>query len=164
METELILSKGGLPPFSARGCTQTLSSVNLGAFQRTITNKLVYLGKCEKKFKSTIRCQDLSCLATDDLSPGAVVEVGCIQRLWQKIIGAHCFLERPALEGSLFVVDENQQPLENYTYENQTLHFKNSEKGFISYRPLLTMQVKDYILTTDEWGLKVGWQLDLEEI
>ena len=164
METDLILSKGGLPPFSARGCTQTLSSVNLGAFHRTITNKLVYLGKPEKKFKSTIKCQDLFSLATDDLFPGVILEVGCIQRLWQKIAGSVCALERFPRDGSLLVMNEDQSPMEDYDLNGQTLHFKKSEKGFVSYKPLLTMQVKSYILTTDEWGLKGEWHLDLEEV
>ena len=36
--------------------------------------------------------------------------------------------------------------------------------GFLTYRPFLTMLVKDYYLETDEWGLTVGWRLELEEV
>lgn len=162
METELTLSRGGLPPFSARGCTQTLSLVSLGAYHRTIANKLVYLGKPEKKFKSVIQCQDMTSLATDGLWPGTVVEVGCIQRLCQKILGDVCVLERPARPESVQVtlVGDNCA----YEYKDQTIFFKEQQEGFVSYRPILRMQVKNYTLTTDEWGVKVGWQLDLEEV
>jgi len=35
--------------------------------------------------------------------------------------------------------------------------------GHISYRPWLIMRVKNYHLEADEWGLTVGWILELEE-
>jgi hypothetical protein len=39
----------------------------------------------------------------------------------------------------------------------------NFPGGFLIYRPILMMIVKDYSLETDEWGLSVGWRLELEE-
>ena len=35
--------------------------------------------------------------------------------------------------------------------------------GFLTYRPVLIMVVKNYFLETDEWGLTVEWKLELEE-
>ncbi|MCR5224463.1 MAG: hypothetical protein K6C34_00070 [Alphaproteobacteria bacterium] len=38
------------------------------------------------------------------------------------------------------------------------------ETVFICFRPWLTMQVVDFSLITDEWGMSGGWKLSLEEV
>jgi hypothetical protein len=41
---------------------------------------------------------------------------------------------------------------------------EGGQKGYLSYRPILTMRVISFHLETDEWGAEVGWTLTLEEI
>ena len=84
METELILSVGGLPPLSARDCVQELIPIEQGRLRRTINGELIFVGKQWSKYRSVIYCTDKTTLATNGLIPGTVVKVGCIQRLWQK--------------------------------------------------------------------------------
>ena len=169
METDLILSVGGLPPLSARGCVQELMPINNGTFRRTINGVLLHLGH-ELKYRSIITCEDKTSLATQGLMPGSLVRVGCIQRLWQKVNGEETVtLEREAIEGSVWAVDSNQQSIAIRQIVGQSVDlmpFSTPTDGecFITYRPWLIMRVITYSLTTHEWGLKTGWRLELEEI
>lgn len=169
METDLILSVGGLPPLSARGCVQELMPVNNGTFRRTINGTLLHLGHT-LKYRSVITCEDKTSLATHGLMPGSLVRVGCIQRLWQKVNGDEkIILEREAIEGSVAAVDSNQQPITIRQVAGQSVDLMpfaipNDGDSFITYRPWLTMRVINYSLITHEWGVKVGWRLELEEI
>src|SRR5438046_2382455 len=112
MESELILSIGGLPPLSARGCTQELTPIQQNLFRRTINGSLIYLGqKTQQRYRSLITCHDQSVLATEGLWPGQRLRMGCIQRLWQKAMGAEVLLEREAIEASIIAVDARQKPV-----------------------------------------------------
>jgi hypothetical protein len=169
METDLILSVGGLPPLSARGCVQELMPVNNGTFRRTVNGTLLHLGHA-LKYRSIITCEDKTSLATHGLRPGSLVRVGCIQRLWQKVNGDQTImLEREAIEGSIGAVDSNQQSIVVRQVVGQSVDlmpFATPTDGecFITYRPWLMMCVITYSLTTHEWGIKTGWRLELEEI
>lgn len=150
METELILSLGGLPPLSARGCIQELVPVEQGKLRRTLNGELVFVGNPRSKYRSIIYCADKTSLATEGLSPGSVVQVGCIQRLWQKVLPA---------------MDEGQKPISVERIDNNQIQLQERRiPCFVSYRPWLSMRTVRYTLHTNEWGLKVGWRLELEEI
>lgn len=169
METELTLSRGGFPPLSARGCTQELIPISSGNFRRTINNKLIYMGNRDKKYRSIITCQDKGALATDGVYVGCLVDVGCIQRLWQRITMPIIILERKAIPGSIMALDADQNPLDFQQIDEQRMKIlcfddRQDQHGYIGYRPLLHMQVIRYALHTDEWGVKGGWTLELEEI
>ena len=169
METELILSVGGFPPLSARGCQQDLIPVPQGSLRRTINGELVMVGSQELKYKSTIKCNDKTSLATDGLFPGCEVMVGCIQRLWQKVVenkdNEPVVLERHPVKGSVVVVDENQQEIKITSLDGKKVQLSDrSDTCYISYRPWLNMRAITYSLNTDEWGVKGGWSLEVEEI
>lgn len=157
METVLTLSVGGLPPFSARGCIQSLTPVSTGTFRRTIQQKLVYLGSPEKKYRTLIKCTDKTAIATAGLFPGAIVEVGCIQTVSQKIDENEVVLERSPIPGSLYVdggeivlCDGARVVVTGGTY--------------VTYRPILTMRILRYALSTEEWEGKSSWELEAEEL
>ena len=152
METQLTLSMGGFPPLSARGCTQTLTSPP-AHFVRTIEGQLICLGPKIKKYVSVIEGSDVNVLSTDNLMiPGTELEVGCIQHLWQRVKGGPFTLSRTPIADSLCFMG---QVLDAY---------EAPEEGFVSYRPLLKMALKSYTLSTDEWGLKTKWRMELEEV
>jgi hypothetical protein len=170
METELSLSIGGFPPMSARGCTQELMPVNDGEFCRTVNGELIFLnsGKA-KKYKTIIRCEDKTALATDGLHRGCDIKVGCIQRLWQKVEKGvkEIYLEKDPIKNSVSAIDTEQNIVKISLIEGKKviLHDDNFDKEiFISYRPILQMKTINYKLFTNEWGVKVGWQLELEEV
>jgi hypothetical protein len=169
METELKIEGGGFPPFSARGCTQELTLAEHGYFKRTINGVLCFLGENETKYKSVIRCQDKTTLVSDGvLGRGQVVRVGCLQRLWQKVKEGdeEVTLGRSAVLGSISVMDANQNLIDfEVVSENRVRIVKAPKQDvFISYRPWLHMRILRLQLFTDEWGLKCGWYLELEEV
>lgn len=167
METELVISHGGLPPLSARGCEQELTPLSLGQFRRTINGDLIFTGVRGKRYKSIITCRDKTVLATNDLEPGTVVSIQCIQRLWQKVQGSNATLERHPVVESICVIDEQKRSISLRRLDNRevVLDVDHAEKiSFISYRPTLEMRVIRYSLLTNEWGGKTGWRLELEEV
>ncbi len=168
METELILSKGGLPPFSARGCQQQLIAINNGEFKRTINGNMVFLGSGQPtKYKSVITCKDKTSAALDGVQRGSEITIGCIQRLWQKIPINQEFVktEKPYVDNSIVIMDNQQNSIPFSIKPDKSIHVGALEKEvYLSYRPELFMQITDFQFYTDEWGIQVGWQLDCEEI
>lgn len=165
METELIIEGGGFPPMSARGCHQTLTLVPHGEFRRTVNGDLCFMGSHDAKYRSIIGCDDKNTLINEGvLGRGALVRVGCLQRLWQKGEVGVNMLSRAAVVGSVCVMTQQQEVVGFTMIDEKTLCIENVEREiFISYRPWLWMHVVDLKLFTDEWGLKCGWRIDMEE-
>lgn len=168
MESELSLSIGGLPPLSSRGCIQQLTPINDGEFHRTINGNLIFLGNNQsKKYRSIIDCEDKTPLATDGLHRGCEVVVGCIQRLWQKVCPqiSEVFLEKNPVNGSIIAVDNQYKEIPIIEVDGRRIIIAlQDEPCFINYRPLLNMRTITYKLSINEWGIKVGWHLELEEM
>jgi hypothetical protein len=165
MESELILSQGGLPPLSARGCIQELMPVESGVLRRTIDGRLIYAGHSNAhKYRSIIWCEDKASLALEGLWRGSLLRVGCIQRLWQKALGASVTLERDPVEGSVFAVTPRHEKVVVQEIVGRKIVLENGGEAFVSYCPWLEMRVVNFSLTTSEWELKAGWKLVLEEV
>jgi hypothetical protein len=182
MESELILNRGGFPPLSARGCIQHLKPIEAGLLRRTINGALIYASKpLTHKYRSIIYCEDKASLALEGLWRGSEVRVGCIQQLWCQTTEREVLLERDPREESLFAMTSAReevriesvngrkviiadQRLKPGGLDNKALEEKGSGEIFITYRPWLSMRIVTFSLMTDEWGLKAGWRLELEEI
>eukprot|EP01035_Chromulina_nebulosa_P020442 gene20442-26524_t len=175
--------------------SQELTIVEQGIFHRTVNGELAYFGPPEHKYRSIIRCEDKVTLVNEGvLVRGAVLRVGCLQRLWQQAKPGFIRLEREAVAGSVVAIDAFQKSIPVRIVDFQTVELFwdestdtlapdiNSDIGmaddvcvdnnrcpngadvFISYRPWLSMRVISLKLSTDEWGLKSGWKLELEEV
>lgn len=169
METLLTFSIGGLPPFSARGCVQTLKPVQLGKMARTVNGELLHLGPKTLKYQSIIEAKDKSVLAVDNFSPGSHVRVGCIQRLWEKIEGGVHTISRKQVSGSVAVLDSEQNiiPFSQSGMQitlNRYDNFSVDRECFVTYRPYLDMRITDFSLKTKEWSMETEWILYLNEI
>jgi len=138
-ESVLSLLGLGVPPYSARGLSQTLEPLDQAAsLARTINGELIDLSRPEfRKYKSTISGTDQRPPSSDGLWPGREVVVDCIAELAYPDGGAP---QRLVVEGSSF-----------------------SEDGFTYYRPRLTMVVTGFQLSRDEYGAQVAWSMSLEE-
>jgi hypothetical protein len=138
-ETVLALAGIGVPPYSARGLSQTLEPIDQAAnLQRTINGSLLDLSSPSfRKYKSTITGSDQRPPSCDGLWPGRQLIVDCIAELAYSDAGTP---QRPVVDGSSF-----------------------SEAGFTFYRPRLTMLVTGFQLSKDEWGATIGWTMTLEE-
>lgn len=156
---------------SARGCIQQLMPIETGALRRTINGSLIYTGKpTAHKYRSVISCEDKASLALEGLWRGSEVRVGCIQRLWQTVENHEILLERDPVVESIFLVTEKQQQKDIQEVRGRKVvvcggnSAINPGQAFVSYRPWLDMRVVTFSLHTNEWGLKAGWRLELEEI
>lgn len=175
METELIIEGMDFPPLSARGCEQQLTLAPQGQFRRTVSGKLCFIGQKSKKYHSIIKCHDTTVLASSHIfNRGDTLRVGCLQRLWQKTTGGRLLLERKAVEGSIAVIDQQQNPIPFQiiddeiievfapSIEQNTISLKPN--FFCSFRPWLNMKILDIKFYASEWDFKSGWQLELEEV
>lgn len=163
MESVLKISSGGFPPLSARGCTQELIPVSDGIFKRTIEGKLCFIqGLKEIKFRTIISCEDKAAFALDTFSPAQEVEVNCLQELTQKVEAGAVTLIRDPVPNSLKATGLDSKPLTLTPSEGRIINVP--QKGYVSFRPILKMRVTQFSLKTNEWGLKVGWSLHLEEV
>lgn len=138
--TVLSLVGMGVPPYSARGLSQTLEPVDGASHvERSINGELLDLGyEPFQKYKSTIRGQDQRPPAVDGVWPGKLLIVDCIAEL--TVYGGPPFGREPVSYDSV-----------------------REENGYSSYRPRLTMMVVGFSIDADEWEAGVQWTLELEE-
>jgi hypothetical protein len=161
-ETCLTLSIGGLPPFSARGCSQVLTPIECGETHRTVNGDLVTtVSNLHHKYRTTIKGNDKLPIAMDRLWKGQGVDVGCIQRLWQKADDVHLQLSRTPVENSVLAISGDRQPVEILGIQGKTITL--AAPGFVGYRPNLSMKITDFGYETSEWQDGVSWFLELEE-
>lgn len=139
-DTILVLSGIGVPSYSARGLTQTLTPIDQAIqLKRTVNGSLHDRSLSQfQKYQSTITCADQRSPAIDGIWPGDLVTVDCIQELSYPTGGT---AQRTVVPGS------------NY-----------DEGGFTFYRPRLDMMVTGYSESTDEYGAVISWSLSLEEV
>ena len=141
MSDVLILSGIGVPPYSARGASQTLEPIaSSQQLRRTINGELIDISRAAfRKYRSTISCVDQQPPAIDGVWPGRVLTVGCISELSYLTAGGAP--ARPLVSGS-----------------------SRTEGDYTFYRPSLTMRVVAFSQDTDEYGAVVSWSLQLEEV
>ena len=141
MSDMLTLSGIGVPPYSARGASQTLEPIQAAQqMRRTINGELIDISRAEfRKYRSTISCVDQQPPAVDGVWPGQVLTVGCISELTYRTAGS-----TPS--------------------RNMVAGSSRTEGDYIFYRPSLTMRVVAFSQDTDEYGAVVSWSLQLEEV
>lgn len=152
--TILALTGMGIPPYSARGLTQTLGHID-GAVQqrRTINGTLTDISdSLFQKYNSTISGSDQQPPALEGKWPGLILTVDCMVELAiTGEVGYDTTDEPTTTEGS---------PFDRPVVPGSVRH----ETGFTFYRPRLTMMVTGFTVTKDEWGAAVDWSLALEEV
>jgi hypothetical protein len=139
--TDLVITGLGIPPYSARGLTQTLEPIDEGAiFRRTVNGDLINVGIITgfQKYRTVIQCRDQQAPAFGGLWKGALITIQSIVYLATGTAGG---TERTAVAGS--------------TYE---------ESGFTFYRPVLECAVTGFSVDRDEYGAISGWTLEAEEV
>lgn len=165
LKLEIIGQGNAIAPFSGRECTQTLAPISQGVLRRTINGALVCVSQeGHRKFQSTISCKDKAPPAFDGLWKGTLLRVECIQTMTHLVPPYHekVQLEREALSFKLYEYSGKTWGCDKLQDRWMTIP-DQFPGGFLTYRPLLKMVVKNYFLETDEWGLSVGWTLELEE-
>lgn len=151
--TILRLTGMGVPPYSARGLTQTLQPIDAAAvLRRTINGTLLDLSDSAfRKFASTISGSDVAPPACDGVWPGKVLTVDCIPRL---------SLLDPATGTTTETITELTALLSRTPVPSTIVQ----ANGFITYRPRLTLMVTGYTQSAEEWTAGVTWSMTLEEV
>ncbi|RWC29850.1 MAG: hypothetical protein EOS70_23465 [Mesorhizobium sp.] len=143
--TLLRLDPIGVPPYSARGITQTLEPAD-GAAQlaRTVNGEMIDLSdNAFRKYKSNISCSDFQQPALAGIWPGQILTVDCVVELSYLTSGG-----------------SPEREVAGTTADPAT----RTEGSFTFYRPRLTMMVTGYRTSFAEWDADVAWSLDLEEV
>ena len=137
--TLLRLTGAGIPPYSARGITETLAPISAAAqLVRTVNGELDDLSDTEfRKYAVTWTCRDTDAPAFGNLWPGQVLEADLISEL--------------AFETSTGGAE-------------RTVVSSRDSGEFTFYRPRLTVRVLAFSHTRDEWGAATGWTLEAEEV
>lgn len=143
-QTLLVISQMGIPLYSARGLTQTLTPIDAAAdMARTVNGTMLDLSDQAsfRKYRSEISCNDMSSPAFDGFWPGMEVTVDCVVEL--------CYLTSTAGTGG-----GSRTAVQNSEY---------TVGDFTCYRPQLDMTIISYSIATDEWNAATNWTLVLEE-
>lgn len=141
--TLLVMSTIGVPLYSARGLTQTLTPVAEAkpTPRRTINGELRWLGLTQmQKYDSTITCTDQQAPAFDGVWPGMAVLVDCVQELG--------YLTAGGSPGRTVVPGSDLREVGDFTY----------------YRPQIAFMVIDFNQSMEEYKSDYQWQLMLREI
>lgn len=145
-DTLLIMDGIGIPLYSARNLTQTLSLIppmsggSGTLLRRSVRGKMIDLTYQQFQLYGTkITCTDRRAPALSGVWPGKLVTIHCVTELCYPI-GDHA--QRPSVSGS-----------------------ERIEDHFIFYRPVLEMIVTNFQPNQhQEWEQNVVWELDAEEV
>lgn len=140
--TLLVMNTIGVPLYSARGLTQTLTPAAEAkpTPRRTVNGELRWLGLSQmRKYDSVITCTDQQAPAFNGVWPGMEVLVDCVCELAYKTSGGSPAYD--VVSGSSYVVGD-------FTY----------------YRPQIAFMVTDWQQSTPEYTHDYEWQLSLREI
>jgi hypothetical protein len=140
-ETLLVITGMGVPPYSARGLSQSLLPIDQAdQSRRTVNGDLIDNSVVDfRKFRSVISCTDQDVPAINGIWPGAAVTVECVAELSYLTAGGSP--DRAVVAGSSRVDGL-------YTF----------------YRPQLSMLVTGFEISVDEYGAEIGWTLQLDEV
>lgn len=140
-KTLLVLDGMGVPLYSARGLTQTLTPIQgQSVVRRTINGTPRDLSlPVAKKYDSTISCTDLAPPASDNIWAGRIVVVHCVAELSRALAASP---SRQVVPGS-----------------------EITEGNFVRYRPILTMMIVEApSLTMEEYTARRSWSMKLTEV
>jgi hypothetical protein len=137
--TLLIMTPIGVPLYSARGLTQTLTPCSDAkpTPRRTINGEMRFVGANQmRKYDSVITCTDQNAPPFSGLWPGDLVTVQCVAELSYKT--------------------DTGSP-------ERTVVSSRVVGGYTLYRPEIEFMVVDYNDSFQEYQAEHGWQLTLTE-
>jgi|SRR6185369_18067211 len=139
-QTLLVLDGMGIPLYSARGLTQTLTIIDEAISQdRTVNGVLIDTSYSQfRKYSSVVTCKDLRAPRMDGVWPGQSLTVSCVCEL--------CY------------------PIGNTPSRPVVLGSERIESGYIFYRPVLQMMLGKASQSKAEWAADIQWQVPLVEI
>lgn len=144
--TILLLTSIGIPFYSARGSSQTLTPIkevggNRQNLPRTLNGQLINLTpSIFLKYSTVISGKDQAGPSRDLVWPGTLITVSCVATLSYPT-GQAGSPGRGVVGGSSVTAN-----------------------GFVTYRPILNCMVINFDDKLDEWPHEYSWKLELEEV
>lgn len=144
----------GIPPYSARGLSQSYTPIAAAvSLRRTINGDLRDLAAPQfQKYNTSISGSDQEPPAVDGLWPGHTITVHCITEL--AVLDPYTESTEPPSESET-------EPVLGRPHVPGSVRRAN---GFIFYRPIMECKVTGFNVDGDEWEAGVDWTLDLEEV
>jgi len=139
-DTLLTISGIGISPYSARGLHESLKPIaQTQKLARTVNGTAIDISPPQmRKYTLSIQCEDMNAPAIDGIWPGMQLTVGCVSELSFPTGGA---AGRSMVSGSL-----------------------RFEGSYSFYRPELVVLVTSFSVERDEYGARISWQLEGEEV
>jgi hypothetical protein len=139
--TNLRIRGVGVPPYSARGVSQTLEPIDQAAnLMRDANGGLDDISfDGFKKYKTTVTGSDQRPPNFNGKWPGLLIEMDCISELVYATDSESP--DRPVVPGSEVI-----------------------EGAHTAYRPRLQMRITGLTIDQDEYGAQVSWTLTAEEV
>ncbi len=167
-ESVLVISNLGFPPLSLRGCTQELIPIPNGEFKKTINGELVFVRSSNiQKYKTVIKCSDVAAPAIGNLWIGSMVNISCIQNIWQSYDSyeEEVVLLRPPVQHSVVAIDKIGNILRCTVDGTNVRVLDKSDSGmFIAFRPCIKALITDFKTEFDEWNMKSNWSISACEV
>lgn len=139
--TLLILTNMGIPLYSARGLSQTISPIKESEVQdRSVNGVLLDMSYSQfRKYQTVISCKDQRAPAISGIWPGQSVIISCVCELAYPTGGTP---QRSVVSGST----------------------RTTETGFTFYRPILTCMMGTWDMSVDEYPADVQWAMPFIEV
>ena len=139
--TLLVLTGVGVPPYSARGISQSLEPIDGAAqvFRSCNGVAMDFSHQQFRKYKTSITCSDQNAPALNGVWPGKVITVECVCELGYLTAGGAP--ERPVVPDSSHV-----------------------EGAYTFYRPVLDIMVTALNSECAEWDAGMTWAIEGEEV
>ncbi len=137
--TLLILTNMGVPFYSARGLSQSITPIKQSDQQEyDINGNLLDLSYAQfRKYSTVISCTDMRTPAIDGIWPGQVVIISCVCELSYPVGGTP---QRSVVSGS-----------------------SRTENGMVFYRPILTCRIGSWQDQVGEYSADYQWQMPFLE-
>jgi len=139
--TDLVISGHGIPRYSARGLTQTLSLIDPSAqLFYSVNGALLNFSPPQfRKFRSTISCTDVLPPALAALWPGVIVDVDCVSPIAYLTSVGSPVPDRTVVRSEI---------VHDHTYD---------------WLRLTMGVIGPWTQSTDEYAAQTSWQLELSE-
>lgn len=169
--TDSLLRLGDHPMYkrTGRGVTQTLEMIEAGEIADALDGHSVFLGMDDypQKFTSTISCDDWFPPQLDQLRRAQIIRVECVNVLGRTGLALPGEFQRRHVPGSIVHMDNRSIALPGdgeggYIGPNGEVHGP-AQVAWTKYRPMIDFRVVSWSITTDEWGAKTSWTLNLRE-
>ena len=160
----IVIEGANMPPLRLENCTQTITHQGQDHLRRTVNGVMKATAlDTSIRYATTIQCAGAALPSLGGMHVGQRVRIQSIQRLWQTGQKDGLSLARPAVSGSVLVLNSQNEVIPHDQIGNQIIPQFLGRPYFVGYCPILTACVVDVTMTCGMGGLDQVWMLTAEE-